>query len=92
MEILSEGLPYIHVRQALVLQKNETGDAFKMVFNCNKEVIYYWMPLDICKVEVLFADKSKSLVRNVMITSIWAAVSQSIWSYCGETSHLQNLK
>jgi len=49
-----------------------------MVYNCNEEVIYYWMPLDIFEVEVLLAEKSKGLVMNVMITSIWAAVSQSI--------------
>jgi len=52
-----------------------------MVYNCNKEVIYYWMPLDISEVEVLLAEKSKGLVRNVMITSIWAAVSRPISSW-----------
>jgi len=53
-----------------VICKNETEDAFKVVKNCIKEVIYHWMPLNICEVDVLLAEKSKSLVRNVMITSI----------------------
>jgi len=42
---------------SLSFAKNETGDAFKVVYNYNKEVIFYhWMPLDICEEEVLMAE------------------------------------
>jgi len=30
-----------------------------MFYNCNKDVIYYWMPLDICEEEVLLAEKAR---------------------------------
>jgi len=28
-----------------------------VVYNCNKVVIYHWIPLDICEVEVLLAEQ-----------------------------------